>query len=297
MAINGKPLYVITEDQASLHLSKGNAKIGKGIWSFSTLPGNAEHLLRTATPGLLTDVPGTCGRLCGCCFSDCYARKSALLHHNACVPAWAENTVLLRSGRLWEQLAIFINLKNGKAEKYLDEAHKQGIDPGYAIARAAELATIKVFRINVSGEVENAEQFRRWALLAQAHGYIRFALYTKNFEALGEYLDWLEENRMELPANFAIQISQWHHCADAFIAKYAERWSLGIFEYDDSFVKGCEMSDEDKARLAKIPHCPGIDKKGRHRKTADGSDFTCDRCQGRMSCYNKNYRHIAIYAH
>lgn len=292
-----KPFYQINEDQATLHISQGNEKIGKGIWSFSTLPGNEEHMIRTKDKGLLTDIPGTCGKLADVCANSCYAFKSCVQHHNACVPAWAENTILLRNGKLWEQLAIFISLKNGKAEKYLDEAHKQGIDPDIAMKKATELATIKVFRINVSGEIESAEQFRRWAFLAQAHSYIRFALYTKNFEALGEYLDWLEENHMELPANFAIQISQWHHCADDFIDKYTERWNLGIFEYDDSFVKGCDMSEEDKARLAKIPHCPGIDKNGHHRKMADGSDFTCDKCQGKMSCYNQNYRHIAVYAH
>lgn len=295
--MTNKPYYNINEDQAKLHISQGNEKIGDGIWSFSTLPGNEEHLIKTKDKGLLTDIPGTCGKLADVCANSCYAFASCIQHHNACVPAWADNTILLRNGKLWEQLETFIILKNGKAEKYLREAREQGVDPEIAKKKATDLATIKVFRINVSGEVESAEQFRNWASLAKSHFYIRFALYTKNFKALGEYLDWLEENHMELPTNFAIQISQWHHCADEFIDKYAKRWNLGIFEYDDSFVKGCDMSEEDKARLAKIPHCPGIDKNGHHRKMADGSGFTCDKCQGKMSCYNQNYRTIAVYAH
>lgn len=293
-----EPLYKLTLEGATLHLSKGNSKIGKGIWSFSTIPGNAEHRLTTSTKGLLTDIPGTCSKHCETCFDHgCYAVSSAMRYHNTCVPAWGENTLLLRSGKVWDELETFLTLKNGKAERFLKAAHGSQMDPGEALATARKLATIKTFRINVSGEIESADQLRRWAFLAQAHSYIRFCLYTKNFEALEEYLDWLEENHMKLPENFAIQISQWHHCADEFIAKNAERWNLGIFEYDDSFAKGCDMTEEDKARLAKIPHCPGIDKKGHHRKMADGSDFTCDKCQGKMSCYNQNYRHIAVYAH
>lgn len=284
-----KPFYQINEDQATLHISQGNEKIGKGIWSFSTLPGNEEHMIRTKDKGLLTDIPGTCGKLADVCANSCYAFKSCVQHHNACVPAWAENTILLRNGKLWDELNTFLTLKNAKAIKALRE--------GKTFKEVAELAVVKTFRINVSGEIETAQQFDHWVELAIQFPMINFGLYTKNFEALGAYLDYLAAEGLDLPDNFAIQISQWHHCADDFIAKYAERWNLGIFEYDDSFVKGCDMSEEDKARLAKIPHCPGIDKKGHHRKMADGSDFTCDKCQGRMSCYNQNYRHIAVYAH
>ena len=43
--------------KARLHISKGNTKIGKGIYSFSTLPGNKKHMIY-ANGELLTDVPG-----------------------------------------------------------------------------------------------------------------------------------------------------------------------------------------------------------------------------------------------
>jgi len=292
-----QPLYEIREDQATLHVSKGNSKIGKGIWSFSTLPGNEEHMIQTKDKGLLTDIPGTCGKLADVCAKSCYAFNFCRRYHNSVIPALAENTILLRNGKLWDQLAVFLTLKNGKAEKFLDEAHKAGMDPDEALAKAKDLAVVKVFRIHTSGEVENAQQFRRWAFLALAHPMTQFTLYTKNFDALGEWLDDLEASHQDIPANFSIQISQWHHCADEFIAKYAERWSLGIFEYDDSFVPGNGLSQEDLDRLAKTPHCPSIDKNGHHRKMPDGSDFTCDKCKGKMSCYNQNYRHIAVYAH
>ena len=49
-------LYTIKLEEAKLHISKGNSKIGKGIWSFSTLPGNSEHLIYINGKILLTDT-------------------------------------------------------------------------------------------------------------------------------------------------------------------------------------------------------------------------------------------------
>lgn len=282
-----KPFYQINEDQATLHISQGNEKIGKGIWSFSTLPGNAEHMIRTKDKGLLTDIPGTCGKLADVCANSCYAFKSCVQHHNACVPAWAENTILLRNGKLWEELNTFLTLKNAKAIKALRE--------GKTLKEATELAVVRAFRINTSGEVETAQQFDRWVELAIQFPMIDFALYTKNFEALGEYLDYLVVNGLDLPDNFAINISQWNHCADEFIEKYADAWKLNVFEFDPTNRPGHGFSDEDVARLKKMPHCYGITKEGHHRKLPDGGDATCDRCP--MSCYKRSGQRIAVYAH
>ena len=93
-----KPKYIINHKNAKLHVSKGNSKIGKGVYNFSTLPGNEKNLLKLKTGTLLTDIPGTCSKHCSTCFSDgCYAVKSACLHSNVVIKAWAENTLLLRS--------------------------------------------------------------------------------------------------------------------------------------------------------------------------------------------------------
>ena len=154
-----QPLYAIREDQATLHISKGNSKIGKGIWSFSTLPGDAEHLLTTSNHGLLTDIPGTCSKHCDGCFGHgCYAVRDAKLHHNATIPAWGENTLLLRSGRLWDEVDLFLKLKNGKAIKLLSRYWREacGFRPALPdlddiLASARGLATVKYFRIHVSG--------------------------------------------------------------------------------------------------------------------------------------------------
>lgn len=285
-----KPYYTINEDQAKLHISQGNEKIGKGIWSFSTLPGNEEHLLKTKDKGLLTDIPGTCSKHCTNCFnSGCYAVSSALRYHTSIIPAWAENTILLRSGKLWEQLETFITLKNGKAEKYLREAHKQGIDPEAVLEKARELAAIKVFRVNVSGEIETVEELRQWNSLALAHKYIQFGVYSKNFEAIAEFLD----GGSDFAKNFVVNISQWNHCADAFLEKYS--WAkLNVFEYCPNNRKDCELPPEEIERLEKLPKCPAVTRSGHHAKTPDGNDITCTMCQ---NCYRKTGRHIGVWSH
>ena len=291
MAQNNQPKYHVDQAKAHLHLSRGNSKIGKGIWSFSTLPGNAEHMLYLKDGTLLTDVPGTCSKYCDGCAKDgaCYAWRDAKLHHNATIPAWAENTILLRSGRLWDELETFLTLKNGRAGKILREAHESGADPEAALAAARGVATIQTFRIHVSGELEDASQLRRWNLLALAHPEIRFGIYTKNYDALAEFLD----AGSDFADNLTVNVSEWHGVAKPFLAKYA--WArLNVFEYDDSLRAGGGMDDADKGRLAKLPHCPAVTPEGHHAKLPDGSEMTCDRC-GR--CYRKTGQRTAVYAH
>ena len=275
-----QPLYKINPEQVSLHISKGNSKIGEGIYSFSTLPGNAEHLLTTSTKGLLTDIPGTCSRFCDGCFNGgCYAVRDAKLHHNATIPAWAENTLLLRSGRLWDELGTYLTLKNGKAEKYLQNAHESGMDPDVALKVARGLAVVKMFRIHVSGELEDVKQLRRWNLLALAHPEIQFGMYTKNFDALAEFLD----GGSDFAPNLVVNVSQWHGVADEFLAKYG--WAkLNVFTYDD----------HREARLLKVQHCPAVTPQGHHAKRPDGTPIQCDQCR---RCYVKTGKETAVYAH
>ena len=295
-----KPLYEIDKDHASLHLSKGNTKIGKGIWSFSTLPGNEEHLLTTSTHGLLTDVPGTCSRFCDDCFNGgCYAVRDAKLHHNATIPAWAENTLLLRSGKLWDELETFLTLKNAKAVKLLRSWKKPETDDlglidacaKEVLRQAKDLAAVKIFRIHVSGELESADDLRHWNALALKHPETVFGIYTKNFDALGEYLD----AGTDFAPNLVVNVSQWHGVADAFLEKYS--WAkLNVFEYDDSIRARLlgKISESEFDRLSETAHCPAVDRFGHHAKKADGSPITCDQCR---RCYTKTGRTTAVYAH
>lgn len=271
-----KPLYIIDPAKAKIHLSKGNSKIGKGIWSWSTLPGNSEHLLTLSsgkTAALLTDIAGTCSKHCESCFGHgCYAVNSAKLHHNVVIKAWAENTVLLRNGSAFHMIDTFISKKNAKYKKSGD----------------AKDLVVKVFRINVSGEIESAEEFGNWNLLAESHPEVTFSVYTKNFESLSEFV----KKAKEVAPNFVINISQWHHCADEFLA--AHPGLFNIFEYDDSNRKDNDLSAEDIARLDSTIHCPAVTKSGKHAKTSSGEDITCDHC---LRCYRKNSGHTAVYSH
>ena len=256
-----KEKYQITN--GSLHISKGNTKIGKTIYSFSTLPGNADHMIY-AKGELLTSIPGTCSKHCENCHNACYAFRSGILHHNACIPAWGENTLLLRSGRLEQAIHEYLIQKNKKKQ------------------------IVKIFRINVSGEIQSAAELEMWNNLAKKWPNIKFGLYTKNYTALDRFM----KKNGETAPNFAINISEWHGLAKKIIAKY--KGKLNVFEYDDSNIKNCSLSEKEKQRLSKLPHCPAVTKEGRHAKGRDGKPITCDMC-GR--CYEKTGQTRAVYAH
>ena len=285
---NQKPKYVLDPTKAKLHVSKGNAKIGDGIFSFSTLPGNADHMITLADGTLLTDVPGTCSKFCDECFGGgCYAVRDAKLHNNATIPAWGENTLLLRSGRLWDELETFLTLKNAKAVKLLRSWKKpQTEDLGLIDACAKEilrqtreLAKVKTFRIHVSGELESVDDLRHWNALALSHPETVFGIYTKNYDALGEYLD----AGTDFAPNLVVNVSEWHGVAKPFLEKYS--WAkLNVFVYDDHL----------DPELESVPHCPAVTREGRHAKLPDGSEMTCDRCR---RCYRKTGERTAVYAH
>ena len=161
-------LYTIKLEEAKLHISKGNSKIGKGIWSFSTLPGNSEHLIYINGKILLTDIPGTCSKYCNGCAKDgaCYAWRDAKLHHNVTIRAWGENTLLLRHDpdKLFSMIDEFITTKNKKKIQ------------------------VNTWRWNVSGEIESLKQLELMNDLAAKHPEVAFGIYTKNYDVLEEFI-------------------------------------------------------------------------------------------------------------
>ena len=99
-------IQITEETQPSI--SKGNHKIGKDIYSFSLLPGDEPLSINDGE--LLTNVSGTCTGICGDCKKYCYAVRDAKLHHNATIPAWAKNTLLMRwnLSKLMDKIDNFI---------------------------------------------------------------------------------------------------------------------------------------------------------------------------------------------
>lgn len=258
--------YEITE--AKLHLAKGNNKIGKGIWAFATVPGNEEHRPTLSDGTVLSNVVGTCSKYCDGCAKNgaCYAWRDYMLHHNVTVQSWSENTNLLRSGRLFEEIDKFITEKNKNPEKL----------------------KVETFRINTSGEIESLEQFVGWNNLALKHPEVTFGIYTKNYDVVEAFL-LTHENTAP---NFVVNISQWNHVADQFLSKHAGKFN--VFEYDESNKKTTTLTEADQERLSKLTHCPAVMQNGRHRLLEDGTPVTCDMCR---KCYTKTGKTTAVYSH
>ncbi len=260
--------------EAKLHLAKGNNKIGKGIWAFATVPGNETHKPTLKTGEVLSNISGTCSKYCDGCAKNgaCYAWRDFMLHHNVCVEAWSENTLLLRSGKLFEELDTFITRAN---KKYLETNNEK-------------YHKVATFRINTSGEIETLEQFNGWNELAKKHPEVIFGIYTKNYDVVKEFL----KTNNNTADNFVVNISQWHGVADNFLKENAGKFN--VFEYDDSNKKDNTLSETGIERLAKTIHCPAVKKDGHHAMTKDGKLITCDMCR---RCYRKTGETTAVFAH
>ena len=270
---NRTPKYIVTLEGATLHISKtGNSKLGKNIWAFASLPGNSEHLLTLKDGTLLTNIPGTCSKYCEGCAKDgcCYAWRDAKLHSNVNIKAWGENTLLLRAGLVFTQLDHMIEEQNTNPRK----------------------KSVSTLRINTSGEIENLQELEEWNNLAKKHPEVTMYLYTKNFDALGQFYD----KYIDTEDNHVVNVSAWHGVERDFVEKYPQAiHHYNIFEYDDSNKKDNDLSPEEIERLSHLPHCYAVTKEGKHRILPDGTDATCSKCK--LNCYSKTCHHTAVYAH
>lgn len=184
-------------EDSEISLSNGNKKIGKGVWSFSTLPGDKP--LSTEKLGPLTDIKGTCTGVCEGCKSNCYAIKLGKLHHNVCISAWGKNTLMIR---------------------------KDPVKVAKQLISAIDKYKIHTLRYNVSGEIENLEQLNCIVHVATSRPNTIVYLYTKQFEIIKKYLSLHEK----FPDNLVINISEWHGNSDKYNFDKAH---LNIFAYDD----------------------------------------------------------------
>lgn len=126
--------------------------------------------------------------------------------------------------------------------------------------------TPELFRIHDSGDFFNLEYFTAWVEMIKKHPETRFGAYTKENEIVENYgID-------NLPENFSLQCSPWEgHCKPI--------GDLPQFIYDDG-------TDPE---IAKLPHCPAVDKNGKR------TGVTCKQCK---YCYNaKRGAKRAVYAH
>lgn len=219
-----------------IHITGGNAKIGKGIFNISLLPSDAPLTKKDGT--VLTNISGTCKGCCDGCKGACYAVNSCVYHHNSVIPAWGENTLLARENMIefFHQLNVFF-----------DEN------------------IVSVFRWHVGGEFFSKTYMREVYDFCANHPDTRFYCYTKRFT-------WLEELHEFKPANLVVNVSIWHN-------NYSNPLNYPTFIYDDGI-------DEN---IAKLPHCPAVDKDGHE------TGVTCAKCR---RCFTaKEGNNVAVYAH
>lgn len=273
--IDLNPIYSFNAETAKVTLSTGNSKIGRMI-NWSTLPGNASMPL-VAKGRLVTDVVGTCSDKCSGCFKNCYARRSILQHHNSVTKPWAENTLVIR-------------FKIDECFRQIDSDIRELNKKYYTTGNPADLK-YEFFRINVSGEIESVAELEHWDALAAAHPELKFGVYTKNSEAI---ISFFMKHRQTAP-NFCVNISEWHGTMEATINRlHMMGAKFNVFEYDDSNLSSCDLTEEEKLRLQALSHCMAVTKEGHHYYKSNGEPLQCADCQ---KCYNKTGKVTAVYSH
>lgn len=190
---NGVVYYMQIDGETHVHISRKNTKIGR-IHNISLLPGDEPLARKDGT--VLTNLEGTCHGCCDGCGECCYAKNSAICHHNANIPAWGENTMLAKEAM----------------EQFFEEIHNY-----------MKHEIVPVFRLHVAGEFFSYEYMKTWAKFADEHRDTIFYVYTKRFA-------WLEKLEREykgsLPDNFHVLVSIWHK-------NYDNPNGFAEFIYDD----------------------------------------------------------------
>lgn len=189
-------LYEINYDPTmKISLIKGNSKLGQGMYTFNTLPGDKP--LSTKDKGQLTNVRGTCGGCCEECEKFCYAIRDARRFHNTCIPSIGKNTVIMRNN--------------------IDDGFKQ-------LSQEIIAKKVKVLRWHSSGEILSYDYLLKMVELAREFPDVKCYVYTKRFAWVEQYL---KEYGM-FPDNFICNISEWKNNTKGYNLA-----GLNKFVYDD----------------------------------------------------------------
>ena len=183
------------EPDMTISVAKGNSKLGKSVFAFNLLPGDAP--ISTKDKGQLTNVRGTCGGCCDGCEGNCYAVKDTRRYHNTCIPSLAKNTLIMRH----DMEGMFAQLRENLEKK-----------------------KAKVLRYHSSGEIETYDYLLHMVRLAVEMPNVRFYFYTKRFDFMERYL----KECGELPENLICNISEWNGNTKGYALD-----GLNRFIYDD----------------------------------------------------------------
>ena len=128
----------------------------------------------------------------------------------------------------------------------------------------------KVLRWHSSGEIINYNYLLHMVKLAVEMPNVQFYCYTKRFNLVEQYLKEFKK----FPKNFVVNISVWHDNAKGYDFK-----NLNWFVFDDGT----------DPKVAKMRHCPAVDKNG------NSTGVTCGECGW---CFSGNKgRRTAVYEH
>lgn len=136
-------------------LIDGNAKLGKGVWTFSTLPSN--NIFHVVIDNMSFNVIGTCP--CNC--KGCYA-QTGFYNMPSVLKSNAIKTILSR--------------------EYMDFVKN-------AIIAQIKADNIKLCRIHASGDFFNSEYVETWREIVKACDSCVFWTYTKNASAENAFSD------------------------------------------------------------------------------------------------------------
>lgn len=127
---------------------------------------------------------------------------------------------------------------------------------------------VAAIRFHSFGEIPSYKYLIKMVELAENNPTISFYTYTKRFSWIERYL----EEHKDFPNNLVVNMSIWHK-------NYDNPYGLPEFIYDDG-------TEED---VAKLPHCPAVDKNGHE------TGVTCAKCKRCLRAKKGNK--MAVYAH
>ena len=217
----------------------GNIKLGKSMWSFSTMYGNHEIEVRKA--GFVIRMRGTCGKHCKGCEGACYVRKS--YRYPSVIWSHARNTIAIRA-----------DIKQAESDLIgqIDRARNKP----------------EVCRFDQSGEIESMDEMKMFEHIASAYPNIQFYVYTKAYDIVIPEL--LAGN---VPENLVVLISIWHEFGIEEFKKVAHLPNVKCFVLIDD-----EWDEERYAKHGIIIRslCMAYDKSGTmdHRVTC----VKCGKC-------------------
>lgn len=136
-------------------LINGNDKLGRGVWTFSTLPTNLAYSVTIPTPGyggsIELSIRGTCPIAC----EKCYARRGRYTFQNV-IQANARKTYLARFDLDFMTRAILAQIKADR---------------------------ITICRIHAAGDFDSAAYIDAWKNIVTECAGTVFWTYTKNSDA------------------------------------------------------------------------------------------------------------------